>query len=238
MTFNAQINILIYLCILFCILALIIAYYLQTLPVFIDKIENSKFTFTKEDLKALKPIYPILILSIIFFLSRFNDGLIIFVLRSYNFPEWFYLSTIGIFNAFMLIISPFIGKLLDTGKTKICLYFTIISMVLFNVLSYNLEGMNLFLGSLILFFWGAQRVSSQMTFLFLIKQKVPSDYLGRAIGIYSLLTGISVFIAAGLCGFLAKYTFSYVFIYSIGCSIFALLFLIFIFKDNIKTLKF
>lgn len=220
-----NINLLIIFCIVICFIAILLGIYLKRLPLNIRKIKTESITFNLKDIKALKPIYPILILSCLFFLCRFNDGVIFFYLRECGYPDWVYINFIGIFNFFMLISAPFLGQLLDKGKVLPCINITIFSMILFNILSLGLREINIGLALITLFFWGIQRVSSQMTFLFLIKQIVNPKYLGRAIGLYSLLTGISVLIAATTCGFLAKISFTYIFIYSLICALLCLIFL-------------
>lgn len=230
--FITDYNILILLCVFLCLVALVIGFYLKQLPLNLTAIKTDSITLTLKDIKQMNTIYPILILSFIFFLSRFNDGLILLFLRDSDYPQWIFLSTIGIFNAFMLIISPIIGNFLDKGYIKYCLYFSIISMLLFNILATGLNATNILLAFITLFFWGAQRVSSQMTYIYMIKQSVKPEYLGRAIGIYSLLTGLSVFIAASICGYLAKISFVYVFIYSFIWAFICLLFLIYFINTN------
>lgn len=230
--FTTNYNILIILCIFLCLLALVIGFYLKKLPINLINIKTDKVTLKLKDIQEMKTIYPILILSVLFFLSRFNDGLILLFLRDSNYPQWIYLSTIGIFNAFMLLISPIIGTLLDKGYIKYCLYFSIISMLLFNLTATGLHITSLLLAFITLFFWGAQRVTSQMTFIYILKQSVKPKYLGRAIGIYSLLTGLSVFIAASFCGFLAKLSFTYVFIFSFFWALISLICLVYFLNNN------
>lgn len=232
LSYKLEINNLIILCIVFCLLAVIIAYLLKKTSITLNNIEAENITLRLGDIKKLKKIYPIIILGCIFFLSRFSDGLIIIFLREIDAPQWIYLSTIGIFNAFILFISPVIGNSLDAGKFKYCLLFTFICMFLFNLTCLNIHEVNYILIFLALFFWGAQRVSSQMTFLFAIKQNIKQEFLGRAVGIYSLLTGISILIAAFICGYLAKITFTYVFIYSLMVSVFGFFLTIYLYTTN------
>ncbi|MCP5374880.1 MAG: hypothetical protein H6910_05560 [Rickettsiaceae bacterium] len=59
---------------------------------------------------ALKSSSGIIALSCIFFLGRFNDGVIMLYLKKCGFPEWFYLSTIAFFNLVMLF-TPLYGIL-------------------------------------------------------------------------------------------------------------------------------
>lgn len=233
-SYKFDIDNLILLCVVFCMIAIFIAVLLKRTPISLNKLEAENITLSLSDLQRLKIIYPIILLSCIFFLSRFSDGLIIIFLRQIDAPQWIYLSTIGIFNGFMLLISPLIGKYLDKGKFKYCLLFTFISMLFFNITCLNITDVNLLLIFIALFFWGAQRVSSQMTFLYAIKQNIKHEYIGRAVGVYSLLTGMSILLAAFICGYLAKITFTYIFIYSLIISIIGfLLAIILIYKKYI-----
>lgn len=222
-SYKFKIDGLIILCVILCTVAIVIAYLLKKTPLSLNNLEAENITLRLSDIKKLKIIYPIILLSFIFFLSRFSDGLIIIFLREIDAPQWVYLSTIGIFNGFMLFISPIIGTNLDSGKFKWCLVFTFISMILFNLTCLQITEANLLLIFIALFFWGSQRVSSQMTFLYAIKQNIKQEYLGRAVGAYSLLTGISILLASFICGYLAKITFTYIFVYSLITSLIGLI---------------
>lgn len=234
MSLSFNINNLIVLCIALCTLAITILYFLKKTPIKFNKIDTEKITFNLNDIKKMKKIYPALALCSIFFLARFSDGLIIIFLKDLNSPQWIYLSTIGIFNGFMLLISPFIGKYLDKGCYKYCLLFTFLSLLFFNITCLNMKEANLILIILSLLFWGAQRVSAQMSFLFLIKKNIINEkYIGRAVGVYSLLSGISLMIAAFICGYLAKISFTYVFIYSAIMTCIGLALYIYIYKKQL-----
>lgn len=237
LSLHFNINNLIMLCIIICIIATILTYYLKTISFSLTTVKIDSITLKIEDFYKLNKIYPILILSSLFFLCRFNDGLIIIFLRDLQAPQWLYISTIGIFNAFMLMLSPFIGKCLDKGYIKFCIYFTLVSILIFNFLCIQLTTLNIYIIFLALFFWGAQRVCSQMTFLFIIKQQINSEYLGRAIGVYSLLSGISLLIAAFICGYLAKISFLYVFIYGALMSSIAIITAFFLLNNILNKKK-
>src|SRR5690554_3228801 len=163
-SYKFNIDNLILLCVILCITAIAVAFILKKTPLSLNNLEAENITLRLSDIKKIKTIYPIILLSFVFFLSRFSDGLIIIFLREIDAPQWLYLSTIGIFNAFMLIISPIIGSKLDSGKFKWCLIFTFASMILFNITCLQITEANIILIFIALFFWGSQRVSSQMTF--------------------------------------------------------------------------
>jgi hypothetical protein len=80
---------------------------------------------------ALKSSSGIIALSCIFFLGRFNDGVIMLYLKKCGFPEWFYLSTIAFFNLVMLFTSPFMGYYFDKGKDYQILLIAISGLVCF-----------------------------------------------------------------------------------------------------------
>ena len=230
LAYKFDLNNLVSFCVFLCLVAIFFGLYLSKLPINLINIKTDQITLKLKDIKQMSTIYSILIISSLFFLCRFSDGLIILFLRDLDAPQWLYISTIGIFNTFMLLLSPFIGNALDKGYLKPCLYFTLFSIFIFNLICLQLNTLNIGLVFIALFFWGAQRVSAQMTFLFLIKHNIKKEYLGRAIGVYSLFSGISILIAAFICGYLAKISFIYIFIYSAIMSIVAIISTYFLFK--------
>lgn len=180
--------------------------------------------------KITMRLSPVLAIAVCFFFARFNDGIILLHLKSAGLPEWFYLSTIGFFNATMFIVSPIIGIMIDRKMTKIVLFITIFGMILFNLFSYFIE-LNLFyMGSLSLAAWGIQRVGSQITFTALIFQNISYRFYGTAIGVYSILTGIGNLVASSIAGHLASLSFKYIFIYSGSFAVLALILSIFLVK--------
>lgn len=189
----------------------------------IDLTKNHK-RFKFAELKHIfKHLQSLFIVSSLFFLGRFNDGVIILYLKQQNLPEWFYTATIAIFNFVMFIVSPGIGMLIDRGKGNIVLVLTIIALVLFNILFYNLPLMPWIFAFLGLTCWGIQRAGAQIIFSAIIFKKTPVQYYGTTIGIYSLFSGIGVFIASAISGYLAQTSFSYAFILSGGFALSSLL---------------
>lgn len=180
--------------------------------------------------KITMRLSPILAIAVCFFFARFNDGVILLHLKAAGLPEWFYLSTIGFFNATMFIVSPILGIMIDRKMTKIVLFVTIIGMILFNLFSYFIEWNLLFMGSLSLAAWGIQRVGAQITFTALIFQNISYRFYGTAIGIYSILTGIGNLVASSIAGHLAGTSFKYVFIYSGSFAFLTLILSIFLVK--------
>lgn len=169
----------------------------------------------KNVFKTLAPIYT---LSFVFFLARFNDGVLIIQLKKHGFPEWFYLSTISFFNIVMFIISPFLGLLLDKKKSNIVLYITIAALLVFNASFYVMQNTGWFFASLGLVGWGIQRAGAQIVFSFMIASLTPKKYLGTAIGVLALTNAAGTLIASISAGFLAnKAIFINGFIVSIIC---------------------
>lgn len=183
--------------------------------------------------KIAMRLSPVLAIAGCFFLGRFNDGLILLHLKQAGLPEWFYLSTIGIFNTIMFLVSPILGIMIDRKKTKIVLFITIFALILFNLFSSLIELNLLVMGSLSLAAWGVQRVGAQITFTSLIFQNISYRFYGTAIGIYSILTGIGNLIASSITGYLAADSYKFVFLYSGVWSVMALI-LAFVLLRRIK----
>lgn len=176
-----------------------------------DSIFN--LTELKESCGNLRLIF---ILSLVFFLGRFNDGLIMLCLKHNGFQEWFYLATISFFNIVMFIISPFMGYMIDKKKEYQILFLTITSLIWFNIFFLNLTYLGWTCACLGIICWGIQRVGAQITFSAMIFKRTPIKFYGTAIGIYSLLTGLGFFASSLISGYLAQTSFANVFILS-GC---------------------
>ena len=195
-----------------CFIALIISFFIKNNVV---EIENKKL-FDKEELKSVFfLILPTLILTSLFYLSRFNDGVIILHLKNLNYPEWFYASTIGIFNFFMFLFAPFIGVKLDKFLYNFIFGLVILSMFLFNLIYLILPSNTIFLSSLGLVFWGLQRVGSQLLFTSLIFKFAPKELYGTAIGIFSVAQGFCVLLASTSTGFIINH-YGFDIVYMIG----------------------
>ena len=161
----------------------------------------------KEFVKVISDIKYIYLLVFIFFLARFNDGVILLYLKNKGFPEWFYLSTIGIFNFMMLLSSALVGKYADRFKN--CLspaLFTFFFILMFNIVYVKLGEVTKItnfawmLAVIGLMFWGLQRVSAQIVFASMIFNRIPKKYYGTAIGVYSILSGLGCLIASIIAG--------------------------------------
>jgi MFS family permease len=194
---------------------------------------NVENEFNFSELKqSFKNLHFIFILSFIFFLGRFNDGVIMIFLKNKGFPEWFYLATISFFNIIMLLISPFMGYWVDKKKDYFIMFLTIISLFLFNLFYSNVSETSWVFAGFGLVCWGVQRAGAQITFSAMIFKRTSVKYYGTAIGVYSLLSGFGVFIASFISGYLAQTSFTYVFMLSGSFSLCALLLAFYMYKTD------
>lgn len=186
---------------------------------------NKKLQINNKELfKVIYSVLPILILSVLFFLGRFNDGMIILYLKNLGFQEWFYTSTIGIFNFSMYVVAPFVGYFVDKNKNNLLITITIMSLLLFNFIFFFLPAGNMYVAVLGLLFWGVQRTSAQILFTSLIFKSIPKKFYGSVLGVYSVVTGIAVLCASTIGGNLATYNFSHLFIESAVMSVVSLMY--------------
>lgn len=179
-------------------------------------------TFDIKDVgNVITKAYPILLLAFLYFLSRFNDGVIINFLRIMDYPSWYYNSTIGIFNTIMIFVSIVIG-VIAKKYINFCLLLVGSSMLAFNTIFFNLNKNNLLIASLGLFCWGVQRCGSQIVFESLLIDSLDNEkhsatkkkYAGTAIGIYYVFIGIGGLIASTLTGHLISTNYLQAFLYS------------------------
>ncbi len=198
---------------------------------------KSEFSF--DELKGIfNKIKPTLLLTFLFFCGRFNDGLLMMYLKQKNFPEWFYLSTISIFNFIMLISSPLIGNQIDRGRLKEMVCVSIGALGIFSVIFYQLNYLSWTLAVLGLVGWGIQRTGSQIVFASLIFKSIDKANYGTAIGIFYIISGFATMLSSFLCGYLAKNNFfPVVFILSGTCSLLALLFSMYMLNNRTSLLK-
>ena len=195
-------------------------------------IDSKRFEVKTKELMNIKiftelltKLKPILLVCGLFYLARFNDGLISLYLKEQGLPSWFYLSTISFFNICMFVIAPIFGYMINKKHLITVIYITIISLILFNICAYFITESLELLAGLSLFFWGVQRVGSQTAFviaIFNMNKRKDATY-GSSIGIYSLLTGLTTFIASLLCGYITQYSMANIFLFSFVISVLSLL---------------
>ncbi len=198
-------------------------------------VNNTQFSL-RELQSVFRKISPILLLAFLFFLGRFNDGLLMIYLKQKGFPESFYLSTIAIFNFTMLVTSPFLGSQIDHGNSKRVLYITLGALVLFNLSFYQIESFPWFFAIIGLITWGIQRTGAQIVFSSLVFQSISKENYGTAIGLFYIISGFSTMIASFICGYLANTHFSSVFVLSGFFSLSALLLARLILTQRIKAI--
>lgn len=200
-------------------IASIISLSTLTLSFFIDG-ARVNFTLKKQqfNLQEIKIVYdklwPIFILSFLFFLGRFNDGVIMLYLKNQGFSEKIYLNTIAIFNMCMFLASPLMGYIIDKGMDKIMLFVTIIALLLFNILFYNVNVAPLLFGFAGLLAWGIQRAGAQITFTAMIFKNTPIELYGTSIGLFGVISGLGTLLSSMICGHLASFSFQYIFLIS------------------------
>jgi len=182
--------------------------------------------FSTRDLKNVyKSILPILILTFLFFMGRFNDGLLMIHLKQNDFPEWFYLSTIAIFNTIMLVCSPIIGQQIDKGNLKKVLYLSIGSLVIFNICFYEVGFLGWSMAIIGILSWGIQRAGAQIVLSTLVFKSVEQTQYGTAIGLFYLFSGVATMFSSFICGYMATNdNFTSVFLFSGFFALFALVF--------------
>jgi MFS family permease len=221
-----HINWYIFCCCCSCLIAVLFSYFVKS-----NVVVNNKFSIA-EVTAIFKDILPIILLGSLFFLGRFNDGLLMMYLKHKGFPEWFYLSTIAIFNTMMLISSPFIGAQIDKGNSKNMLYLTISALVIFNLCFCQLNLLPWPLAITGLAAWGIQRTGAQIVFSALVFQALPSKQYGTGIGLFYITSGFATMLASFLGGYLANYNFSLVFFFSGVCAALALLMALLMIQHN------
>ena len=209
---SLQINKLVLISVGFTVLAIILSFLINT-NVDSTTLKRSHSVTMKPN-KLLSIMTPILVVATCFFLARFNYGMVMLYLKAVGFPEWFYLSTLGLFNVLMFLILPIFGFLIDRKKVKICLLITIISLIIFSVLFYCLREVSFSIAVLGLIAWAIQRVGAQITFSAIIFEIIPQKNYGTGIGIYSVLSDVAMLISSLICGFLADIEFSHIFLFS------------------------
>jgi MFS family permease len=189
------------------LIAMIISCYIKS------PVESKKEVFDFKNVKQLLiELFPIYSISFVFFLARFNDSVLMMFLKSQGFPEWFYLSTISFFNIAMLISSPILGILIDNNYKNIVLFGTIISLILFNMIFYNINSFPWTFACLGLIFWGVQRTGAQIIFSYLVTQKILKTLNGTSIGILAIINAFGNLISSSISGYFMQDSFFDVFI--------------------------
>jgi MFS family permease len=205
---------------LLCFVSFILSCFMKDFTKKIIKKETAKYS----SIQVVKDNYELYLIVFLFFCARFNDGLIILFLKQNSIEPWFYLSAIGIFNSISFLIAPFLGMILDSKYKKIAVYITFFSLIIFNIIFIFCKTLDLKMAFLALFFWGAQRVGSQVCFTKLLFNNVSKEKYGTACGAMNLFVGFGSLIAALIGGYLISYNFSYVFIFSLLLTSISLLF--------------
>lgn len=202
---------------------------LLVLPALVMSFRLDVKTLAKSDFsiqefwQICRGISPILMIAFVFFMGRFNDGLLVIYLKRQGFPEWFYLSTISIFNFTMMIAAPVIGRSIDIGKIRQAYVVSLGSLTVFGSCFYFLESVAWGLAIVGLISWGIQRTGAQIVFTAMIFRSVKEKDFGTAVGAFHLVSGFATMLASMFCGILAKERFDHVALFSLTFSILALM---------------
>lgn len=167
-------------------------------------------------------LLPIYFLSFLFFLARFNDGILMMFLKNQGFPEWFYLSTISVFNFAMLVISPILGLLIDRKQATFVLIATVASLVAFNAFYYNIALFPWYFAIAGLVCWGLQRAGAAAIFIHLVTTRTPRELTGTALGVLAAVNALGTLISSAIAGYLAQTSFFNVFATAGAISLFSM----------------
>ncbi len=198
---------------------LVLAYYMKEKRVeYMESHPEKKRKKLKiSDFKALNSRYwSLVIIATLFMCARFSDGFLILRMQELGAPMWLCTSTIGIFNLISAFACLPVGKMSDRIDRSRMLYFSFIALVLANI-CFILEG-GLFLAFVGIFFWGAQRGTSQLLFAAIIADEVPEKIVGTALGIYYLLSGVIAVFAGFMAGHVADIALYYAFVFGLVAS--------------------
>jgi MFS family permease len=185
-------------------------------------VKCEKFSFSQLT-PTIKAVSPILALTLIFFLGRFNDGVLMLFLKSKGFPEWFYLSTISIFNLMIIFSSPFMGYWIDRGKSTAVFLITFSGMILFCLFFIFIDISLWLMGVSGLLLWGVQRTGAQIIFTSTILKMIPKKNYGTAIGLFYITSGFGTLVASMICGKMAGTNYKYAFMWTLFFSSLSLL---------------
>lgn len=143
----------------------------------------------------------LLLIASLFMLGRFTDGMLLLHLKAQGYPEWLYLSTSGVFNAVSAMSSWGVGKTLDS-RWRSWIY-VLVPLSLVGSDFCFMWGGPIVIPVLGMCLWGFQRSASQILFVSEIARIAPPEFLGTAIGLYYIATGVCFFIASLYGGILA-----------------------------------
>ncbi len=172
-----------------------------------------------KDTKMQIRLLPIYLGAFMFFLGRFNDGMLMFYLKDQGAPSWLYLSTISIFNTAMFIVAPIFGLLVDKKHTRLVLAVTIFSLILFNLIFTILSDLPDYFVFIGLALWGIQRTGAAIIFAYLLFQKSNDKAVyGTNLGVLMFIVGLGSLLGSIIAGYLSSIDFRYVFLFSALCA--------------------
>ncbi len=169
----------------------------------------------REVFATFQKIKGVLAISVLFFLGRFNDGMLLVHLKACGFPAWFYLANIGVFNFTMIIASPIFGREIDKGRLHRMLQFSILALLTFNICYFLLKDLNWPLAIAGLIAWGLQRTGAQIVFSSMVFKSVDESNFGTAIGVFYVVSGVAAMLAAFIAGAIGKHLgLNFIFLFS------------------------
>ena len=124
------------------------------------------------------------------------------------------------------------GHQIDKQREYLILFITIVALFVFNIFFLQLHTLGWVSACLGIICWGIQRAGAQITFSAMIFRRTPVKFYGTAIGIYSLLTGIGVFISSTISGYLAQTSYSSAFTFSGVFAFLALLLAVYMYRND------
>lgn len=191
---------------------------------------DKKISLSIKKLKLLPgKFWRVVILSFLFMLGRFSDGLLVLRLKEMGASNFICLSTIAIFNSISALCCIPLGVLSDKYTKNKAMIFPFVTLVLSHV-CFLFDSFLAGMAGVV--FWGCQRGTSQLLFSSAITDSVKKENLGTALGFYYFVSGIAsisigLMIGFGVNDMGLKYCFA------LG-SVFSLLALILLFVFNSK----
>ena len=186
----------------------------------VAKAKRNKIHF--EDFAQLSFKYwSLVVVAVLFMCARFADGFLVLRFQEVGFAAWVCVSIMGTYNLVSAFCCLPIGWLSDRINRCSMLYFSFITLVLANV-CFILAG-DWLLAILGLFFWGAQRGTSQILFTAIISDEAPKKIRGTAIGLYYIGTAGAAMISGVLAGWASKDAVQGAFVFGLVASLLACL---------------
>lgn len=164
-----------------------------------------------------------------FMLARSPECYLILNLRDSGVPDWFCAGTVGFFNLVSVMISYPAGQLSDKyGRINILL----VSFATLCISAICFTTRQPLFGVIGVFFWGIQRVSSQIISVSYVSDLVSKNIIGTAVGLLNICMGLGTICAGYIVGSLSeRYTIATAYLSSVGFAVTATLLLLLLKKN-------